>query len=238
MLWYGSETPELVRFRNTRTLAGHAKQNAWTFLVASTLAARLGPKPVYRNAKCRGGAESSAQAKPSADVPWCREGAHAKRPNSSRIRAHAKQNAVEEPMRNARTAAGFMPSKMPWRSPCETPEQQQDSSPCQAKCSPTKSFMSSLEPIKTVLLAGSLFTRILQAAKSNNFPGALPLTARGRRKRAKVPNRCFWNALKTRDDRTEQQLEKVPKRCLKKCRNVAFGMHSRLEPQNATRRGL
>ena len=28
MLWYGSETPELVRFRNTRTLAGHAKQNA------------------------------------------------------------------------------------------------------------------------------------------------------------------------------------------------------------------
>ena len=77
-----------------------------TFLVASTLAARLGPKPVYRNAKCRGGAESSAQAKPSADVPWCREGAHAKRPNSSRIRAHA--------------------------NPCETPEQQQDS--CQAKC--------------------------------------------------------------------------------------------------------
>ena len=64
-----------------------------TFLVASTLAARLGPKPVYRNAKCRGGAESSAQAKPSADAPWCREGAHAKRPNSSRIRAHAKQNA-------------------------------------------------------------------------------------------------------------------------------------------------
>ena len=64
-----------------------------TFLVASTLAARLGPKPVYRNAKCRGGAESSAQAKPSADVPWCREGAHAKRPNSNRIRAHAKQNA-------------------------------------------------------------------------------------------------------------------------------------------------
>ena len=64
-----------------------------TFLVASTLAARLGPKPVYRNAKCRGGAESSAQAKPSADVPWCREGAHAKRPNSSRMRAHAKQNA-------------------------------------------------------------------------------------------------------------------------------------------------
>ena len=26
--WYGSETPELVRFRNTQTLAGHAKQNA------------------------------------------------------------------------------------------------------------------------------------------------------------------------------------------------------------------
>ena len=64
------------------------------FLVASTLAARLGPKPVYRNAKCRGGPESSAQAKPSADVPWCREGAHAKRPNSSRIRAHAKQTLI------------------------------------------------------------------------------------------------------------------------------------------------
>ena len=135
------------------------------FLVASTLAARLGPKPVYCNAKCRGGAESSAQAKPSADVPWCREGADAKRPNSSRIRAHAKQNAVEEPMRNARTAAGFMPSKMPWRSPCETPEQQQDASPCQANCSPTKSFMSSLAPIKTVLLAGSLFTRINLAGR-------------------------------------------------------------------------
>ena len=76
-----------------------------TFLVASTLAARLGPKPVYRNAKCRGGAESSAQAKPSADVPWCREGAHAKRPNSSRIRAHAKQNAPMRSFRKPRTAA-------------------------------------------------------------------------------------------------------------------------------------
>ena len=80
-----------------------------TFLVASTLAARLGPKPVYRNAKCRGGAESSAQAKPSADVPWCREGAHAKRPNSSRIRAHAKQNAPMRSFRKPRTAASFVP---------------------------------------------------------------------------------------------------------------------------------
>ena len=79
------------------------------FLVASTLAARLGPKPVYRNAKCRGGAESSAQAKPSADVPWCREGAHAKRPNSSRIRAHAKQNAPMRSFRKPRTAASFVP---------------------------------------------------------------------------------------------------------------------------------
>ena len=78
-----------------------------TFLVASTLAARLGPKPVYRNAKCRGGAESSAQAKPS--VPWCREGAHAKRPNSSRIRAHAKQNAPMRSFRKPRTAASFVP---------------------------------------------------------------------------------------------------------------------------------
>ena len=97
-----------------------------TFLVASTLAARLGPKPVYRNAKCRGGAESSAQAKPSADVPWCREGAHAKRPNSSRIRAHAKahakrpnssrirahakQNAPMRSFRKPRTAASFVPT--------------------------------------------------------------------------------------------------------------------------------
>ena len=80
-----------------------------TFLVASTLAARLGPKPVYRNAKCRGGAESSAQAKPSADVPWCREGAHAKRPNSSRMRAHAKQNAPMRSFRKPRTAASFVP---------------------------------------------------------------------------------------------------------------------------------
>ena len=80
-----------------------------TFLVASTLAARLGPKPVYRNAKCRGGAESSAQAKPSADVPWCREGAHAKRPNSSRMRAHAKQNAPMRSFRKPRTAASFAP---------------------------------------------------------------------------------------------------------------------------------
>ena len=79
------------------------------FLVASTLAARLGPKPVYRNAKCRGGAESSAQAKPSADVPWCREGAHAKRPNSSRIRAHAKQNAPMRSFRKPQTAASFVP---------------------------------------------------------------------------------------------------------------------------------
>ena len=79
------------------------------FLVASTLAARLGPKPVYRNAKCRGGAESSAQAKPSADVPWCREGAHAKRPNSNRIRAHAKQNAPMRSFRKPRTAASFVP---------------------------------------------------------------------------------------------------------------------------------
>ena len=79
--------------------------------------ARLGPKPVYRNAKCRGGAESSAQAKPSADVPWCREGAHAKRPNSSRIRAHAKQNAPMRSFRKPRTAASFVPKACKTRKP-------------------------------------------------------------------------------------------------------------------------
>ena len=89
------------------------------FLVASTLGARLGPKPVYRNAKCRGGAESSAQAKQSADV--CR-------------------GAVKEPMRNARTAAGFepTPSKMPLCEASESLKRQQASCPRHAKHKPEK----------------------------------------------------------------------------------------------------
>ena len=41
----------------------------------------------------------------------CRgEGAHAKRPNSSRIRAHAKQNAPMRSFRKPRTAASFVPT--------------------------------------------------------------------------------------------------------------------------------
>ena len=111
-----------------------------TFLVASTLAARLGPKPIYRNAKCRGGAESSAQAKPSADVPWCREGAHAKRPNSSRIRAHAKQNAPMRSFRKPRTAASFVPKA------CKTQASKNAKNTSQKKC-----FPSPLESIKHFL---------------------------------------------------------------------------------------
>ena len=61
------------------------------FLVASTLAARLGPKPVYRNAKCRGGAERSAQAKPSADL------------------TPSKMPLCERSFRKPRTAASFVP---------------------------------------------------------------------------------------------------------------------------------
>ena len=111
-----------------------------TFLVASTLAARLGPKPVYRNAKCRGGAESSAQAKASTDVPWCREGAHAKRPNSSRIRAHAKQNAPMRSFRKPRTAASFVPKA------CKTQASKNAKNTSQKKC-----FPSPLESIKHFL---------------------------------------------------------------------------------------
>ena len=51
-----------------------------TFLVASTLAARRGPKPVYRTPEQQ---QDSCQAK-------CRGGAHANCPNSSRIRAHVR----------------------------------------------------------------------------------------------------------------------------------------------------
>ena len=116
-----------------------------TFLVASTLAARLGPKPVYRNAKCRGGAESSAQAKPSADVPWCREGAHAKRPNSSRIRAHAKQNAPMRSFRKPRTAASFVPKA------CKTQASKNAKNTSQKKC-----FPSPLESIKHFFVASTL----------------------------------------------------------------------------------
>ena len=78
-----------------------------TFLVASTLAARLGPKPVYRNAKCRGGAEFKVVPKPN--------------------RPQTCHGAVKEPMRNARTAAGFepTPSKMPLCEASESLEQQQ-----------------------------------------------------------------------------------------------------------------
>ena len=43
------------------------------------------------------------------------------------------------------TPAGFQ--GVPWRSPCETLEQQQASSPCQAKCSPTKCSPLPLESI-------------------------------------------------------------------------------------------
>ena len=78
-----------------------------TFLVASTLAARLGPKPVYRNAKCR--------------------------PQTCR-------GAVKEPMRNARTAAGFepTPSKMPLCEASESLERQQASCLRHAKHKPEK----------------------------------------------------------------------------------------------------
>ena len=50
------------------------------FLVASTLAARLGPTPVYRNAECRGGGY--------AKLP--------KASNSSKIRAQGMQNTSQK----------------------------------------------------------------------------------------------------------------------------------------------
>ena len=74
------------------------------FLVASTLAARLGPKPVYRNAKCRGGAERSAQAKPSADLtpskmPLCEASESLERQQASCPR-HAKHKPEKRQAKN------------------------------------------------------------------------------------------------------------------------------------------
>ena len=100
-------------------------------------------KPVYRNAECRGGAyaklpkasnsskiraqgmENTRQKKcfplslesikhflwPAPSLRGGVRNQYTARPNSSRI--HAKQNAVEEPMRTARTAAGFEPMFVP-----------------------------------------------------------------------------------------------------------------------------
>ena len=123
-------------------------------------------------------------------VPWRSPCEHS---NSSRIRAHAMQNAVRQNafryLKNKNKSLGRHPwqtptpagfQRVPWRSPCETLEQQQASSPCPAKCSPTKCSPLPLESIgihKTRMQAHRrqklwISSRIL----CNNFLGALPLT--------------------------------------------------------------
>ena len=121
--------------------------------------------------------------KPLAQVLWRPVPKH---PNSSRIRAHAKQNAHRKTasrhlLSGALAADVRHPScgrssetigASPLEAGSETPEQQQDSSPCQAKRSPTKCFPLPLEPIKN-----SSFVRHPRCEAGSQTIGASPLEA-------------------------------------------------------------
>ena len=65
------------------------------------------------------------------------------------------------------------------RKTFETLKQQQDSSPCQAKCSPTKCFPLPLEPIKNI----NSFVRHPGCGRSSETIGASPLEAEFRHTR-------------------------------------------------------
>ena len=72
------------------------------------------------------------------------------------------RGAVKEPMRNARTAAGFepTPSKMPLCEASESLERQQASCPRHAKHKPAKMLPVTFGIHKTCLVAGTLAARL------------------------------------------------------------------------------
>ena len=113
------------------------------------------------------------------------------------------------------------------RNTFETLEQQQDSSPCQAKCSPTKCFPLPLEPIKK-----SSFVRHPGCGRSSETIGASPLEAEFRHTRTAAA--CDSMPSKMQPDKmlplTFGTTEPIPlehrveNRCKKNC-NVADGTH-------------
>ena len=144
-------------------------------------------------------------------------------------------NAAEEPMRNTRRpAAGWRPKLgtlaprlgpkpgVPWRSPCETLEQQQDSSPCQAQCSPTKCFPSPLESIKTVLVAGTLAARL----------GPKPVAQR--RSAVEEPMRNTRTAAGVGPMPNKMQSDKMLPVTFEIHKNSSCGRHSRCEAGSET----
>ena len=103
------------------------------------------------------------------------------------------RGAVKEPMRNARTAAGFepMPSKMPLCEASESLERQQASCPRHAKHKPAKMLPVTFGIHKTCLVAGTLAARL----------GPKPIPQR----------RMPWRRLCEASESLEQQQDSCPR---------------------------
>ena len=99
----------------------------------------------------------------------------------------------------------------------ETPEQQQDSSPCQAKRSPTKCFPLPLEPIKN---KNSAFVRHPRCEAGSETIGASPLEAG-----SETPEQ--------QQDSSPCQAKRSPTKCfplpLEPIKNSSFVRHPRCE---------
>ena len=126
--------------------------------------------------------------------------------------------------RNTRTAAGFglvpKPLAQVPEAGSETLEQQQDSSPCQAKRSPTKCFPSPLEPIKN-----SSFVWHPRCEAGSETIGASPLEAGS-------------ETLEQQQDSSPCQAKRSPTKCfpspLEPIKNSSFVWHPRCEAGSET----
>ena len=111
-------------------------------------------------------------------------------------------------------------SLSPLETGSETPEQQQDSSPCQAKRSPTKCFPSPLEPIKN-----SSFVWHPRCEAGSETIGASPLEAGS-------------ETLEQQQDSSPCQAKRSPTKCfpspLEPIRNSSFVWHPRCEAGSET----
>ena len=104
----------------------------------------------------------------------------------------------------------------------ETPEQQQDSSPCQAKPSPTKCFPLPLEPIKN---KNNAFVRHPRCEAGSETIGASPLEAG-----SETPEQ--------QQDSSPCQAKRSPTKCfpllLEPIKNSSFVRHPRCEAGSQT----
>ena len=137
-------------------------------------------------------------------------------------------------LRNTRTAAGFEVrhdvtiGASPLEAGSETPEQQQDSSPCQAKRSPTKCFPLVLEPIKN-----SAFVRHPRCEAGSDTIGANPLGAGSETpeqqqdsspcQAKRTPKKCLTLPLESIKEDTKQPLAERPRRAIESPASKAFG---------------